>query len=352
MFFPHTQIIIQALFLVCLSDFSRADVHLDDWDYDHHHTNPEDWKGKCKTGKRQSPINIDTQRTIKKIWGQPFVFNGYDQKISVLVKNNRHTIVVTPIEMEKQEIAITGGGLGESRFKFAQAHFHWGSTNDQGSEHTINNKSSAMEMHLVHWNHDVGKTVKEATEKDVYNSLEVLGVQFKIGLKNTKLEYLFNTARNVFKENTNATLEKNITLKDFLPKDKLRFYRYKGSLTTPPCNEIVIWTIFKEPIEVSQEQIDGMRRAYYRVKGEKKHRDISNNYRRSQPLYVRQVEEVTTPVYFNSPKTQKGEDNAKKETGLEAGTPLTHNTGLTLKGLSVKDYLVAVIFYINRFMAV
>ena len=39
-----------------------------------------------------------------------------------------------------------------------------------------------------------------------------------------------------------------------LPADRKHF-RYKGSLTTPPCSEGVLWTVFKDPIEASSDQI-------------------------------------------------------------------------------------------------
>jgi len=44
-------------------------------------------------------------------------------------------------------------------------------------------------------------------------------------------------------------------LMNLLPTDKTKYFRYPGSLTTPPCSEAVTWTVFKDPIEISQAQV-------------------------------------------------------------------------------------------------
>lgn len=46
-------------------------------------------------------------------------------------------------------------------------------------------------------------------------------------------------------------------MQDLLPpSEKLdSYYRYQGSLTTPTCDETVIWTVFKEPIKIHKDQV-------------------------------------------------------------------------------------------------
>ena len=42
----------------------------------------------------------------------------------------------------------------------------------------------------------------------------------------------------------------------FSSSENRTFYNYDGSLTTPPLLESVIWTVFKEHITMSEEQVD------------------------------------------------------------------------------------------------
>jgi carbonic anhydrase len=37
------------------------------------------------------------------------------------------------------------------------------------------------------------------------------------------------------------------------------YYRFSGSLTTPPCSEGVRWLVMKQPVEVSKAQIDAFK---------------------------------------------------------------------------------------------
>ena len=51
----------------------------------------------------------------------------------------------------------------------------------------------------------------------------------------------------------------NLTLLTLMGKHLDKFYRYSGSLTTPPCTENVIWTIFETPIDFTEIELETFR---------------------------------------------------------------------------------------------
>ncbi|KAI8739370.1 carbonic anhydrase 2, partial [Biomphalaria glabrata] len=84
----------------------------------------------------------------------------------------------------------------------------------------------------------------------------------------------------------NETVIETFPLTDLLPDglDKLHYYRYQGSLTTPPCYETVIWSIATETIPISDYQLNIFRSLY-----NDENKPLVNDYRPVQPLNNRVV---------------------------------------------------------------
>ena len=305
-------------------------IDVDGWDYDHHHTKPEDWTGVCKLGRAQSPININTHETVKAKIQKPFIFHNYFEKTESTLRNNGHTLVMEFGAGGSSRKWINGGALPGNNFELRQAHFHWGSTGDQGSEHTINNRYSPMEMHLVHWNKDIAETYEEAVKHKSYNSLAVVAVNFKLGEMNSKLENFFLSTKKVRTQNQITNLEQGVILEDFLPDNTDKFFRYNGSLTTPGCNQIVVWTIFKERVEISQSQMDAFRRTTYIHEDEDSARFISNNYRPTQPLNGRRVLDIKL-------KSLKPHGNRKDKEKFNNSEDMKNKKGKMVNNKSLKN---------------
>ncbi|XP_056237834.1 carbonic anhydrase 14 isoform X4 [Seriola aureovittata] len=236
-------------------------------------------------GTSQSPIDVVTTLTKYDPSLIPLTPLGYSQHGNkpFTLYNNGHTAVIELPEWM---------GLGGLPWLFTavQMHLHWGSGGPShgGSEHTINGLSADAELHVVHYNSELYPNMSAAmTQKD---GLAVLGILIVTG-EETNLA--FNSILNYLSRIRHADQKVPIPAFDvqsLLPKDLGRYYRYNGSLTTPPCYQSVIWTVFHERVQISKAQLLKMETILYSSKADNPDRMLlQDNYRATQPLNHRVV---------------------------------------------------------------
>jgi carbonic anhydrase len=181
----------------------------------------------CSAGGEQSPINVvDTIQAqlapLKITW---------DKQADTIV-NNGHTI-----QLNIGDSSVLG--YGNTNFRLLQFHFH------RPSEHLIGGKSFPMEVHFVHAN--------------VRNSLAVIGVLMTTGKPNVVFNKIVSTMPE--KEGPAVKADPAINPNGLLPAGR-SYYRYEGSLTTPPCSETVDWLLLTEPIQVAEADVARFAKLY------------------------------------------------------------------------------------------
>ncbi|XP_036906111.1 carbonic anhydrase 2 isoform X1 [Sturnira hondurensis] len=231
-------------------------------------------------GNRQSPIDIDTKAALHDPELKP-LYVSYEGATSRRIINNGHSFNVE--FDDSQDNAVLKGGPLTDTYRLVQFHFHWGSSDGHGSEHTVDKKKYAAELHLVHWNtkyEDFRKAVKQP------DGLAVLGVFLKIGDAKPNLQKVIDALGSI------KTKSKSATFTGFDPHGllpvSLDYWTYPGSLTTPPLLECVTWIVLREPISVSSEQMMKFRQLNFNKEGESEE-PMVDNWRPSQPLHGRQV---------------------------------------------------------------
>jgi carbonic anhydrase len=236
--------------LLCAAMSAHAgDAHAPHWDY-RGEAGPQAWGtldasfAGCKLGHEQSPIDI---HGAHKAHLAPLALD-YHATAGEIV-NNGHTVQVNLTDAG----ALTIEGVP---YKLVQFHFH------TPSEEHINGKAYPMVAHLVHKSED-GK-------------LAVVAVLLKQGKANAALKPVFDGLPQAADEK--AALAEPFNVADLLPADH-GYYKFMGSLTTPPCSEGVQWQVLKQPVEVSRDQIRMFQKLY------------KANARPIQPLYKRTVEQ-------------------------------------------------------------
>ncbi|MGL5197991.1 MAG: carbonic anhydrase family protein, partial [Aeromonas veronii] len=86
--------------------------------------------------------------------------------------------------------------------------------------------------------------------------IAVVAVMFEAGKANPALAAAWSALPA--KVGEIRTLKAPLSAEQLLPESR-DYYRFSGSLTTPPCSEGVRWLVMKLPVEVSQAQIDAFK---------------------------------------------------------------------------------------------
>ncbi len=190
------------------------------------HSSAEKWaelspKNKiCATGKNQSPINVITSIDADL---EALAIAYTNPSSSVL--NNGHTIQVN---MQAGNTLNIDG----ISFELKQFHFH------TPSENNIDGKSFPLEAHFVHLDKD--------------NNIAVLALMFEEGEANANLAKIWEKMPLKANEKNSIILEDIASV--LLPSQR-EYYRFNGSLTTPPCTEGVRWFVLKTPVSISKGQV-------------------------------------------------------------------------------------------------
>lgn len=213
------------------------------WSYDGE-TGPTHWASLSTDyadcdGSQQSPIDLASASSAD----APSLQMNYSST-EAEVTDTGHAI----------QVRTTGGTMmiGGTTYNLQQFHIH------TPSEHTVEGSRYAGEIHLVH---------QAGPEQ-----LAVLAVFVEEGTD-------ANPTLHDWIQGDHMTLTYDVS--SLLPPPH-SYYTYAGSLTTPPCSEIVRWVALDTPIKASSAQLDTLRAQY------------QGNARPVQPLNDRTIRYVSS----------------------------------------------------------
>ena len=191
---------------------------------------PASWGAQCKLGKMQAPIDISASEKLP-VDGLKFAYQP--SALDIVNDCNQYRVLLK----FPDNYWLT---VGKKPYNLAEVHFR------EPGENAVNGKRPRMSIQFVHF-----------SPEGVFLVIEVPVVA---GKENPVIKTLWQHIPAPGKET--GVDGAQINPADLLPSDR-SFYRFPGSLTTPDCNEVVNWYLMKNPVELSESQIQEYARYYH-----------------------------------------------------------------------------------------
>lgn len=303
--------IVASLLFLTKSSFSSG------WDYDH----MADWSHHYSMCARndQSPINIVTDDVL---YDSSYCTSTFNWTIDWTVHkfkivNNGHSVALMPVkettidpdgELDDTVLAEDGTvyqtlsdrddtiarlpnyflpeDSPHEEFCLHSFHFHWANINTQGSEHTVDDLQYPLEVHFVHYScyrSGLGSTLSNyETEDDIIAAIEagddrhelaVVGIFFELTDYDNPLFDAILSEETLDRIQYSADISgittpeivDNVYLQNIIPEEVFTdgYFSYEGSLTTPPCTDIVRWHVMNAKSYIGKAQIARFRELMY-----------------------------------------------------------------------------------------
>jgi carbonic anhydrase len=201
--------------------------------YDDGPRGPNHWQGVRRIGHMQTPIDISKPEKVSLKLLPQLLFSYQPAELDMVNDCNNYQLKLRFPPNQWLNVARKSYRLSEVRFR-------------EPGETAVNGKRPPMSLELVHISPGANFLIVE--------------VPVMVGKENPTIKTLWQHIPPPGKESKVPYIKINVM--DLIPADH-RFYRFAGSLTAPICYEPVEWYLMKNPIEMSQTQIDQYRKYYH-----------------------------------------------------------------------------------------
>jgi carbonic anhydrase len=201
--------------------------------YDEGPRGPSHWEGVCNVGHMQTPVDITNPEKVALDLLPNLQFNYQPAELDMVNDCNNYQVKLRFPKNQWFRVGKRPWRLSEVRFR-------------EPGETAVDGKRPPMSLQLVHLSPDA--------------TILIVEVPVVVGKENPLIRTLWARIPYPGKE-IHASFTK-INIMDLIPADR-GFYRFPGSLTAPICNEGVQWYLMKNPIEMSEDQINQYRKYYH-----------------------------------------------------------------------------------------